>query len=1087
MYWSLVATGWRLHSRAKVLCAVWLFGLSLPIPKRQIRHDKFLGMRVGEASHPGPGGSRRTARVRKEHQDSPGLSNLCQMLLPLLESLLVPLLEKMLVDMIGKFGGADSGLMNLLSGVKSEVQKKEKRKRKRKKESKTLVQEDRRGDPAPSNVVSVPSKSDSSQDKHAAQPVVKDKPHAGSAKQVKPSDDGWTQVSRKKPPSASLQWALRSQDWDAPVVSFQDVGAKLDECQQEFVAVILCSESEVDTLKAILQGFSKPYRVLTVCLGAKLGSQRVPGQLGDRLVFKDAAVKQFLSAKGAQAPQPKAMVQNAVKVEKKPSVVIVARAFQKFLPESDWARVKASPQKFFHEWLLSREVRALDSWGWKAERSGPKSQVDKFFGLARILKDDLETLMAASGNKFFIDPAKDNRVECAVTWVNRTPEETDLEYLDRATRLGGTLGLVAGVKTLGSRCKSTGPTSRVWLMETVPNEWDQEQVKTVLSSVFKDVALIRQRCHHSGMAYWFKGAVDGANDVVPVPFMDGDGVITLWARWAPPRNQPVQQRNVRSSNTFDLRPKSILKASTAVVQTGTTADGQGNGETKEVSSAKRAKASVRQIPDGLVKEDCPQDGACLFHAFRAGLVTLQKSSDKKEVPHVRELRAAVCQHLTRHADKYKDSWDGKKPDKSSCPDWATYVEAIGHEKAWGSEMELAALCRLYDVRCILIPEQGIFPPMVFHPKQCKRVIVVWYTGAHCDLLVPEGGKAIPKELMDVTTTPVTGIRMGGRSSSACSARTKWTASSKPVVSAHTVWTKVSESAPVASSSSKPPQQSGLNVKVSAAPPTGAASIGSNDYEQVSDIEEAEAGSSGVVPSKYVHNGRSYTWRCDFCPLVLEVSSVKSLYKRRWDHLNRWHKEETWGRQCAKPQVRLLKSSETVGWQCPCCKMALSSKDIETCGKHMLRDIKQQHAQSKHSELSKAKWNGLMRVGADRVSLRQKRRITSLNVSAARMKKDCFGAHSVSPFTWPRVAKNRGVYKVQLCRAWRCDLCGLCASNHLNRFAKPCDPAVAKPIRTSDLQFLERDFEAARKLNDPMSADELNKLWSQARQCLTQSP
>eukprot|EP00435_Cladocopium_sp_Y103_P047582 s881_g14.t1 len=1045
-------------------------------------------MRVGEASHPGPGGSRRTARVRRERQDSPGLSNLTQMLLPLLESLLVPLLEKVLADTIGKFGGTDSGLLNLLGGVKfgaqqkdkPEAKKKNKPKRQKQKEPNTLAQADRRGDPAPSNVASVASNSDSS----PAKRDVKEKAPVSGPKQVKQPDDGWTQVSRKKPPSASLQWALRSQDWDAPVVSFQDVGAKLDACQQEFVAVILCSESEVDTLKAMLGGFSKPYRVLTVCLGAKMGSQRVPGQLGDRLVFKDAVVKQFLSANGAKAPQPKAMVQNAVKVEKKPSVVIVARAFQKFLPESDWTRVKASPQKFFHEWLLSREVRALDSWGWKAERSGPKSPVDKFFGLARILKDDLDTLMAASGNKFFIDPAKDHRVECAITWVHRASQETDLEYLDRATRLGGTLGLVAGLKTLGSRCKSTGPTSRVWLMETVPNEWDQEQVKTVLSSVFKDVALIRQRCHHSGMAYWFKGSVDGANDVVPVPFMDGDGIITLWARWAPPRSQPVQQRNVRSSNTFDLRPKSILNASTAVVPTGNTTVEKANGEQNEVSAPKRAKASVRQIPDGLVKEDCPPDGACLFHAFRAGLVTLQKSSDKKEVPHVRELRAAVCQHLTRHADKYKDSWDGKKPDKSSCPDWATYVEAIGHEKAWGSEMELAALCRLYDVRCILIPEQGIFPPMVFHAKQCKRVIVVWYTGTHCDLLVPKGGQAIPKELMDVTTAPITGIRMGGRSTSACSAHTKWTASSKPVVSARTVWTKTCKSAPIASSSSRLHKRSDLAVQISKAPSSGAASLGGDDFEHVSDIEE-EA-SAKPVPSKYLH-GCSYTWKCEFCPFVLEKKDVKLLYKARWEHLNRWHKEETWGRQCAKPQVRLLTANEAVGWQCPCCKMALSSKDTERCGRQVLRDIKWQHAQSKHRKFTRAKWNGLMRVSADRASLRQKRRITSLNVSAGRMKKDCFGAHSVSPFTWPRVRKSRGAYKLLLLRAWRCDRCGLCAGTHLARFAKPCDLAVAQPISKKDLQVLERDFEAAQKLDDPMSAAELNKLWNQARQCLTSSP
>ena len=439
-------------------------------------HNALMGARIGEALNPGPGASAATKRRRAERNTNSMLEGLN------LQALLGPLVQK-LVDQIIKQLMSGSGLQQMLSGnglipsektakpKSSEKPAKPQKPKKPKKPTIPLLGGTKSGVPA-----------------EIAKPDAPVKPKA---------DQGWQTVKRKKPERSEAAWTLRQQDWDDPVMSFHSLGDRMDKCTGTFSAVLLCNEQEENIFKTMLQGYSKPYRVLMVRMSSESGAERVPGKIEDKLVFKQALVQRCYS-KGLAAPQPKSMAQSAVKVAKKPTVVIAVRMFKRFMDEADWKLVQQAPTRFFHSWLLAHEVQALDSWGWKAERSNAKSDTDKYFGLARILQEDVESVLALSGDRVFVDTHRQYNLKCSVTWFLKQDKEDDMEYLTRLRRGGWSLGLVAGRSQLGAREKSNGTPARIWLIEHVPADWSQEEVLKVLNTVFTEVALIRQRYHKKG-------------------------------------------------------------------------------------------------------------------------------------------------------------------------------------------------------------------------------------------------------------------------------------------------------------------------------------------------------------------------------------------------------------------------------------------------------------------------------------------------------------------------------------------------------------------------------------------------------------
>ena len=241
------------------------------------------------------------------------------------------------------------------------------------------------------------------------------------------------------------------------------------------------------------------------------------------------------------------------------------------------------------------------------------------------------------------------------------------------------------------------------------------------------------------------------SDLVPISLDTGEGIITAWARVAPPRAEKVQQRQLPVT-AVPLATKQTFRSTTPVpvpAGSGTTPMEVSNAEHKggadqessqdahkkpeggEPPSKKAAVApELRQVPQGLKNDAQPKDGACAFHCFSQGLKKISKGKIDK---HPRQLRAECVEHMQKHAEDYKASWDKKGPRRKRTDLIGTHTLLRSVLKVlMVSDLEL----RLYDVKVVLVPQLACFPPVVFHSgqKSPKRCLMLWYSERHLDLL-----------------------------------------------------------------------------------------------------------------------------------------------------------------------------------------------------------------------------------------------------------------------------------------------------------------------------------------------------------------
>ena len=167
-----------------------------------------------------------------------------------------------------------------------------------------------------------------------------------------------------------------------------------------------------------------------------------------------------------------------------------------------------------------------------------------------------------------------------------------------------------------------------------------------------------------------------------------------------------------------------------------------------------------------------KDGSCVFHAMAAGIKFV--TGGKLDLS-ARELRARAVGHLRKYAETYSKQYDKKGPDGSDMPEFEDYLSAIAAESAYAGAMEVEALCRIYSIRVILVPENAAFPVEAYHLKEKKKIVVLWLTGVHIDLLLPEGADAAekegadtrklryPQELLEIAATPTIAYKVGGLS------------------------------------------------------------------------------------------------------------------------------------------------------------------------------------------------------------------------------------------------------------------------------------------------------------------------------------
>ena len=587
------------------------------------------------------------------------------------------------------------------------------------------------------------------------------------AGQSKPDADGWVQVRRK---AAAEDFRLLSQDWDKPLLEYGRLAEALDALKADKIleAVILCTSSEAKVAQTMIVGSGKQYSVLLIVPGKTTTSQRVPGRVGESRKFIDADVCRFVS-QGQTGPRVFG-TQKPVTITTRKTAVLFVRVPKIYCTDEQWKTFKKTPQKTMMTWTASRNILAVDTFGWKEQKS--EQGHEQLFGLVRIEETDIEPVLGHSGSgSVFIEPPR-KVLATRIEWVEHDKNESHADYFTKASRGKGALGLAVCGRSIGWRSKlnAEDQVTRMWIIRGLPVSWGMGEAKTMVSEHFKEVHMVNARSDKGGKSFLFKGIYhQGAHrDIAPVSAIIDGRETTLWAEWAPPKQRKIVQRSLPKGAVPFVAEPSLLKLVATKPPDPVKLDDEG----KEISDPKRkcTPAKVRPVPEKLVYRKMAKDGSCVFHAMAAGIKFV--TGGKLDLS-ARELRARAVGHLRKYADTYSKQYDKKGPDGSDMPEFEDYLNAIAAESAYAGAMEVEALCRIYSVRVILVPENAAFPVEAYHLKEKKKTVVLWLTGMHIDLLLPEGADAAekegadtrklryPQELLEIAATPTIAYKVGG--------------------------------------------------------------------------------------------------------------------------------------------------------------------------------------------------------------------------------------------------------------------------------------------------------------------------------------
>ena len=153
------------------------------------------------------------------------------------------------------------------------------------------------------------------------------------------------------------------------------------------------------SLKSVLRGCPEPHQVLLLRPSREPGSQRVPGQVGERLAFRNFEIANVNSENASgNAPKFQGTDGTPVKVRVTDSVVLYMRVSKLFCEPKLWTAFEKAAAKEALQWVACRHVQALDSFAWTREkaRSGDSEQ---FFGLVRVAKANVGPLLSSSGQQ----------------------------------------------------------------------------------------------------------------------------------------------------------------------------------------------------------------------------------------------------------------------------------------------------------------------------------------------------------------------------------------------------------------------------------------------------------------------------------------------------------------------------------------------------------------------------------------------------------------------------------------------------------------------------------------------------------------
>ena len=960
-----------------------------------IDHDALSGTRIGEASNPGPAG----AGLLQELLGGLDLKNL-------LRDLLQQIIRETLA-------GKSAATLVAALGPKQP----KKRKPKLKKPPRPLGGAGAAAAPAvvqpapqapPSKGQGKGKRKVGAKGKGTGQEPPQGRPKGGATSDAnrQGDDGGWVTVARKVKPQEAF--TLRAKDWTAPILKAGELAAQLDALPdgKTLQGVVLASTDDVFvSLKSVLRGCPKPHQVLLLRPSREPGSQRVPGQVGERLAFRNFEIANVNSENASEnTPKFQGTDGAPVKVRITDSVVLYMRVSKLFCEPKLWTAFEKAAAKEALQWVASRHVQALDSFAWTREkaRSGDSEQ---FFGLVRVAKENVGPLLSSSGQQGVFVSAPRNVPEaaaaaCEVVWVDRAPQEKAVTYLERVTRMASSHGLALSNMRLGWRrplAKDEVP-ARVWLVTDVPKSWDHRAVADLLDTAFADPVILSHRWAKKSLTYRFKAKVKsgGDKDIVPLVCEHLGANITLWASIAPPRKQQTLSKPVYTRSVPVIKAAATPNVATeaVAVPTANTQDETG----KDQSQSKQAKQEVRKFPADLKHVECPRDGNCVLHAFSKALLHF-----REEERHPRILRAELVTHLLKH-ERYSREWDRLDPQGQPCPDFKTYCALIEKDSTYLGELEIAALSHITHLKTVVVPQGLDFAPAAYNTRE-KVVAVLWYTPGHVDLALPlNGGKVYPEFYSKTVQGPTGNLRAGGGatdSASSCATGFRRRLPSMPgskvsgasgtgaTSSCATPFRKRARSA--VSTAPKAKATRSEASKVCAGPPAGKvprmpksacdtgrridvtssrvpdacrADLSDADSQNLSGCElEAPVQRRKLAPCSHrapILRPADGVFRCRICPFTCASKSLAHFRLLNTQHYNRHHGGATLPGPLRRPKVGKVQGGATKRfWKCPLCPLGVSKEVRATITRHVFSQMREDHRQQHHPKVPKADWTRMI--------------------------------------------------------------------------------------------------------------------------------
>ncbi|CAE7264068.1 unnamed protein product [Symbiodinium sp. CCMP2592] len=863
--------------------------------------------------------------------------------------------------------------------------------------------------------------------------------------------DGWQIVRRKAPEGA---FKLRKSDWDAPVVEYAALAEFIDKADASKVLelVVFVSADQVTLATNILRGSGLSFKALLVFLSKDEEAQRIPGTIGDRLVFRTAKVQKLTSAGASgHAPQPTGLSQTSIKIKPTESAVVYFKVPKQFASADTWKAFGGNASKAAVDWVAAHRIKVLDTFAWVLEKQR---------------NADIEGILAHSGKDgVFVDAARTSGPRAKLQWIEKLPGEKVDAYFERALRQASSLGLVVNGGRLAWRSAMAAgeATVRIWHIDGVPHEWDADAVGQLLATRFTEYTILSHRRTRLGSCFRFRGQPGTADtDLVPFVVEHQEKPLSLWATLAPFRVVSKKQKPLASKAVPVVALEQPVVTTIVKPPTGELATGE---DGKEVPQQKRVKQEVRTKP------------ASAFN----GLVTLGPITRACSV-------RKLVEHMRRHATQYEKEWDGKGPDSEPVKDrdFSAYLTLMEKEGAYCSDVELRALGRVLDIKIVVLPAGLNFSPYAFHSKAAK-MLVLWYEDNHVDLMLPpQGHKKYPSEYAQITAGPVFGLRAGGRgppsvftaSSAACvrsQPSSQWTSvmdgeGAKSQARPASVWTTSMPASASGSAAGRPSIEAqpslqarrprsqvsqarspGSRVPSQAkvqAPPRPCplstvelctssvftcASTGTIEAFDESEFERARAPPKRCPWLAHATAPADLTFRCNLCPYKRKATSNHQYYHIRHNHYQRAHEGQGLQPDIGRPKLtRVCGPRAQFIWCCPFCNKGITHETRKDLSRFSYYALRNQHRAQAHPEVSKAEWQRLVALPQTGPKDRQvhakgcrQRNLTKAVFAQVRTPR--FG-DQMQLFVWPRARcekRSTRVKHVLLEHGWKCLRCGEC--------------------------------------------------------------